>query len=91
VIPILLSLGLHPLPATPAVLEESGLELPGTPAGRCAAGYFEAFNSGDETRVRKYLAEFYPASDPAESSIDKRLGSLSRRVGPYPSTRTSRK
>lgn len=78
VIALLLSLGLHPLPAAPAVLEESGLVLPGTPAGRCAASYFEAFNSGDETRVRRYLAEFYPASDPAESSIDKRLGQYRR-------------
>jgi retinol-binding protein 3 len=49
-------------------------ELPDTPAGRCAAAFFEAFNSGDDDQVRDFEKRYRSASALAKRSIEDRIG-----------------
>ncbi|UCC30506.1 MAG: hypothetical protein JSU86_20195 [Phycisphaerales bacterium] len=51
------------------------VELPETPAGRCAGAYLEAFNSGDDDRMRdftrRYRKESYLQKNPIERIIER--------------------
>ncbi len=51
------------------------VELPQTPAGRCAAAYLDAFNSGDDERMRdftqQYRKESYLQKNPIEKIIER--------------------
>jgi tetratricopeptide (TPR) repeat protein len=56
----------NPKPAQPC-------ELPRTPVGRCAAAYFDVFNSGDDDRMRSYLAQYKTDADLQERPLDQRI------------------
>jgi hypothetical protein len=47
--------------------------LPDTPGGRCAAAFFETFNSGDDDHVRDFEKRYRAASALATRSIDDRI------------------
>ena len=51
------------------------VEVPETPAGRCAGAYLEAFNSGDDDRMRdftrRYRKESYLERNPIEGIIER--------------------
>jgi hypothetical protein len=47
--------------------------LPDTPGGRCAAAFFEAFNSGEDERVREFEQRYRAASALAKRSIEDRI------------------
>ncbi len=63
--------GRAPERTPPAVDEQAAL--PDTPAGRCAADYFRAFNSGNEDAMRafilKYRSPSYMQSNPLEKQM----------------------
>jgi retinol-binding protein 3 len=50
--------------------------LPDTPAGRCAAAFFEMFNSGDDDRVRGFEKRYRAASALAKRPIADRIGQV---------------
>ncbi|MHC4696553.1 MAG: serine hydrolase [Planctomycetota bacterium] len=50
-----------------ASAKQSPIELPGTKAGRCAAAFFEMFNSGDDDKVRDFENRHR-----AKSALEKR-------------------
>lgn len=47
--------------------------LPDTHAGRCAAAYFKAFNSGDEAEVQRFEQAYRSAAALASRPMDERL------------------
>ena len=49
------------------------LQLPDTPAGRCAAAYFKAFNGDDDTAMAAFEKQYRAKARLAERSIDDRL------------------
>ncbi len=51
----------------------AGVELPDTHAGRCAKAYIEAFNSGDEARVKQFEFDHRAASALKARSMDDRM------------------
>jgi hypothetical protein len=50
---------------------EAGLELPQTPAGVAARGFFGAFNSDDPERIRAFVQEF--AGPAPDRSLNERV------------------
>jgi len=53
--------------------QSKAVRLPDTPAGRAAAAYFRAFNTGDPERMRKFIQES-TAPNPSDSrTIDDRV------------------
>jgi len=52
------------------------IQLPGTHAGRCAAAFFKAFNSGDDDAARIFEKEFRAESALKARSIDQRIDQL---------------
>jgi CubicO group peptidase (beta-lactamase class C family) len=55
------------------VLAASPASFPDTDPGRRAAAYLEAFNSGDETRLRQFLTTQFSAEAQARRPLDERL------------------
>lgn len=55
------------------VLAASPVSLPDTDPGRRAAAYLEAFNSGDETRLRQFLTTQFSAEAQTRRPLDERL------------------
>jgi hypothetical protein len=49
------------------------IDLPDTPAGRCAAAYLEAFNSGDDDRMRDFQQRYRTRSYLERTPIKDRL------------------
>jgi hypothetical protein len=47
--------------------------LPGTPAGRCAADYFRAFNSGDEEALRAFILKYRSPSYMRKNPLEKQM------------------
>jgi len=48
-------------------------KIPDTPAGRCAAAYYKAFNSGKDSQMRDYFKRYYSKLDLEERSIESHL------------------
>jgi len=48
-------------------------DLPDTPVGRCAAAFFEAFNSGSDDQMREFESRHRAASSLAERSMQDRI------------------
>lgn len=47
--------------------------IPDTPAGRAAAAYVRAFNSGDTAVMRSFIGDFMSAAGPSTPSVEARL------------------
>jgi hypothetical protein len=52
------------------------VEMPDTPAGRCAAAFFEMYKSGDEAAARAFEEKYRAKSALEQRSIDERLATL---------------
>jgi len=52
---------------------KSQVELPGTIAGRCAAAYFKAFNSGDDEQMRCFETQYRTESALKKRPMEERL------------------
>ena len=52
------------------------IELPGTPAGRCAAAFFEMYGSDEEAVARAFETKYRAQSALEQRSIDERLAML---------------
>lgn len=48
-------------------------KMPDTPAGRCAAAYFKAFNSSEDNQMQDFLMHYYSELSLEERSIESRL------------------
>jgi len=57
--------------------------LPNTAAGRCAAAYFEAFNSGNNEVMRAFIEEHYALSYVKSRPLDERLAAYQRLHGTF--------
>jgi hypothetical protein len=65
----------HPTLAQPSqpAAGSATVQFPATAAGRLAAAYFEAFNSGDREKFRAFETRYRAASALAERPVDQRL------------------
>src|SRR5215471_16826672 len=63
-----------PAPVPPSPGTSTPVELPATPVGRRAAAFIDAFNSGDEERVRRFYEESFTTESLRERPADVRLG-----------------
>lgn len=66
-----------PAPTPPA----PGATMPDTPIGRRAAGFLEAFNSGDMARLRDFITTQYAPTALSRMSADARIQTLGRFSG----------
>jgi hypothetical protein len=53
-------------------------DLPQTPAGRCAAAYFSAFNSDGDEMLRGFLEEYYSSAYLRQHPLEERLTHYNR-------------
>lgn len=64
------------LACSPMAARAADVKLPGTPAGRHAKAWLQAFNSGDEAAMRKMLLGHFAARTLAAAPVEARLGRL---------------
>jgi hypothetical protein len=71
---LIITLTVAAAPASRSVAEppSKGVQLPDTPAGRCAAAYIGAFNSGEDG-MRDFLEHYRSAADLKKQPMDERI------------------
>lgn len=74
ILPLLLSALLFSAPLAAARQQAAQPALPDTPAGRTVARYVEAFNTGDEQKMRAFILENVSPVALAQRPIEMRLG-----------------